>query len=1070
MRERAKPSESRLSRRGLLGAGAAVGAGAVVAGAAGPAWAGQPGQGPASAGPLGVGGLRVDSMVDPTGIHDAEPTLSWTLTCTGNQREQTAYQVRVAGSRSRLDSGRPDQWDSGWVASAAGHAVYAGRALTSRTRAYWQVRVRDESGRTSDWSPTASFEMGLLNPGDWTAAWVGNADWDALSSPVPPATVNFATQRARFVRLSVSRLGLPLKEGWPQPVSRLQIAEMQVFDSLDPKVNVALNGAVTATDVYSAPGTWEPAYVTDGKTSGDTAPVGFTSLQHDDPDVSASPILLTIDLGAPQSFDTVTLWPRTDIRTADGRTPNFPVDFTIQTADSLDGPFTVAAAVTGQTPPEPPVTPAGLPLFARQFRLRKPVSSARLYVTGLGVYTATVNGHRAGSAVLEPGNTTYTKHLDYATLDVGELLRKGDNALGITVGTGIYDTLTYNARYAKFNARIGPPKVLAQLEVTYVDGSTERVVTDRSWLTALGPVTFSNWYGGEDYDARRLPRGWDQPGTDRSTWQQVSASSAPAPDAVLTSRRGPGVEVVDVLTPQAITQPKPGIYVFDFGTNVAGWQQLKVRGQQGTKITMRPAELLKADGTIDYASTGNPIYDCYTLGGSGVETWHPEFLYHGFRYIQVEGLQAAPSKDTLTALVLRAANTSAGSFSCSNELINGIHRIIDRAVQGNMFSVLTDCPTREKLGWMEQDHFVFDTVTRNYDAAAYTYDIVQAMADAQLPNGMVPDIAPEYTVFGGGFRDDPNWGNAMVIVPWKHYRTYGDRDLLTTYYPNMRRYVDYLTSKAKGHLLDYGLGDWATINATTPTGVTATYGYFKAADALSSVAAAIGNTADATTYGTLRDAIGNAFHAAYFDAKNTTYATGSQCSDALALDMGIVPAELHGGVLDHLLANLTANGFHLNLGEIGLPALFDVLAAAGRSDVVYEIATQTTAPSYGAMLARGATSLTEFWDGSGSQNHFMLGAIDRWFSASLAGIDQAGQSVGFADLLIAPTFVGDLTHVAATYQTPRGPVTSEWRRSGSSVTLDVSVPVGCRATVRLPGLEDHRITSGRYRITAPIPG
>jgi alpha-L-rhamnosidase len=370
---------------------------------------------------------------------------------------------------------------------------------------------------------------------------------------------------------------------------------------------------------------------------------------------------------------------------------------------------------------------------------------------------------------------------------------------------------------------------------------------------------------------------------------------------------------------------------------------------------------------------------------------------------------------------------------------------------------------------MEQDHLVFESVARSYDVAAYGHDLVQAMADAQLDNGLVPDIAPEYTVFGGGFRDDPNWGNAIVLVSLALYRTYGDSDLLAAFYPNMQRYVDYLSGKASGNLLDYGLGDWATINASTPTGVTATYGYFKAVDGLRQIADALGESADAARYAQLAASIGAAFHAKYFDAQNHTYATGSQSSDALALDMGVVPDAERAGVLDHLVANLRSNGYHLNLGEIGLPALFDVLAAAGRDDVIYQIATQTTAPSYGAMLARGATSLTEFWDGTGSQNHFMLGAIDKWFTASLAGIGQSADSVGFAELVIAPAIVGDLTHVAGQYRTPRGLVTSEWQRAGQSVRLDVSVPVGTWATVRLPGRRDQRVPSGTYRFTAAVP-
>jgi alpha-L-rhamnosidase len=1050
-----------MSRRTFLGTGAAAGAGLAVASALPSAGAVPDGPGDTSGAPT-VGQLTVGDMPDPLGIQVARPRLSWQLRAGDTDRSQSAYEIRVASDPRRLS--RADLWRSGRIRSAQTRNItYGGQPLPSRTRAYWQVRSWDEHGRVSSWSDVARWEIGLLQPGDWRAQWIGNADWDALSAPVPPATVDIPAQQARYVKLNVTKLGLPLKEGWPDPVSRLQLAEVQMFGG---DVNIAQGRAVTVSEVYSAPGTWEPAYLTDGKTTGDSSPIGYTSLEHHGQDVSGAPVWITIDLGAVKSFNRLRLYPRTDTFTPDGQVANFPVDFTVQVATDAAGPFTVAATVKDQAAPLVPQLPAGLPLFAKQFAVGKPVARARLYITGLGVYAATINGRATTNAVLEPGNTTYDKHVDYATADVTDLVRRGANAIGVRVGTGIYDTLTYNSRYLKFAARIGPPKLLAQLEITYADGSTQTIASNPSWRTTLGPTTFSNWYGGEDYDARRVPVGFDRPGTDLSAW--AAATAATAPGGALTARSGPAVEPGSTIRAKAISQPSAGLYVFDFGVNIAGWQQLNVRGPAGAKITMRPAELVHPDGTVDPGQTGYPIYDDYTLRGDRVESWHPDFIYHGFRYIQVEGLPTAPTKDTLTATVLRAVNDSAGSFTSSNELINGIHRIIDRATQSNMFSVLTDCPTREKLGWLEEDHLVFAAVARNYDVAAYGYDLVQAMADAQLPSGLVPDIAPEYTVFDGGFRDDPNWGSSMVLVPWNLYRAYGDANLLTTYYPNMRGYVDYLSSLAKGNLLDYGLGDWATINATTPAGVTASYGYYKCADTLSRIAAVLDNAADATKYGQLTQAIGSAFHTKYFDAGNHTYATGSQASDALALDMGVVPAAEREAVLGHLVANLQANGYHLNIGEIGLPALFDVLTAAGRHDVIYLIATQSTAPSYGAMLARGATSLTEFWDGTGSQNHFMLGAIDKWFTSALTGIGQADDDAGFAELVIAPAIVGDLTNVCGRYETPRGPVTTEWRRTGNDVVLDVGIPVGATALIRLAGQPDQRAGSGTHRFRATL--
>lgn len=862
----------------------------------------------------------------------------------------------------------------------------------------------------------------------------------------------------------MSKLGLPVQEGFPEPVSRLQLSEVEVADSAAPDTNLASGGAVTASEVYTASGEWEPRFVTDGKTDSDSAPYGYTSLERTRQELGDRPIWLQVDLGQVRRFDRIRLYPRTNAKTADGRVANFPVDYEIEIGDDAAGPFDTALSVVDQREPAVASVPAALPLFAKHFAIRKPIASARLYASGLGVYEATVNGRHVSDAVLEPANTNYRKHVVYATDDVTDLLRKGDNALGVKLGTGIYDTTTYDGRYAKFRDRIGPLKLTAQLEITYADGTRETIASDPTWKTTLGPTTYSNWYGGEDFDARRDLADWDRPAADLSGWQEASASTAPTPETRLVAPSGPAVEPVDTIAPQRITQPSPGVYVFDLGVNIAGFEQLRVSGPAGTRVTLRPAELLKPDGTVDQGQTGSPIFDVYTLKGDGVETWRSSFVYHGFQYLQVEGLPAPPTRATITGIVARAANRQVSTFDTSNPLIDDIHRIIDRAVQGNMYSVLTDCPHREKLGWLEETHLVFDAVARNYDVEAYGHDLVREIAAAQLPNGMVTSIAPEYPVFDGGFRDDPNWGSAMVLLPWNLYRTYGDADLLRTYYPNMQRYLDYLGSRATGFLLDYGLGDWGTINANTAAGVTATYGYYKAADALAHVAAVVGQPADARRYAALASSIQQAFHAKYFDAANHTYANGTQASDALALDMGAVPAGERAAVLDHLVANLEANGYHLNLGEIGLAAIFRVLSSEGRDDVVYEIATQTTQPSYGAMIARGATSLTEFWDGSGSQNHFMLGAIDSWFTSNLVGIRQAADSGGFDELVIDPAVVGDLTHAEGSYETVHGRARSSWTRSDRRFTLDVTVPAGTVATVHLPAGKHDTVTESGRRV------
>jgi alpha-L-rhamnosidase len=878
--------------------------------------------------------------------------------------------------------------------------------------------------------------MGLLGAADWTARWIGNAAWSAEPEPTP-ATVAFPTRSARYVRLNVTRLGLPIKEGWPYKVSRLQLAEVLVLDGAS-GANLASKAPVTASESYTVPGQWEPKAVTDGSLTSDAAPFGYTSLERRD-QALADPVWIQIDLGKEQRFDRILLYPRTDATTDDGRTANFPEDFTVQT--SSDGQsFDTAATVKGQEAP-PPLhrQPEALPVFTREFKLSKRVRTARLYATALGVLDITVNGRPVSDAVLEPPYSAYKERLVYSTYDVTRLLHRGGNSVQVELGTGMAHVPPTPGRYEKLTRSDGKPVFLGQLEITYTDGSRDVIASDTSWRTALGATTFTNWYGGEDHDARRTPDDWSD------------AITVASPTARLAARTAPPIVPAGTFRTKKITRPKDGVYVVDLGTNFAGWPRLRVSGPAGTKVTMRPGELLNDDGTVSQHTTGSPIWDTYTLSGEGVETWHPRFVYHGFRYLQLEGLPSAPDDDTVTGIVLRAGNDKAGSFTSSHGLLNDIHKIIDRAVQSNMYSVLTDCPHREKLGWLEQANLVFPAVARNYDVNAYYGAIVRDIAEAQTRDGLVPDIAPEFTVFSSGFRDDPNWGNVIVFAPWQMYRAYGDVATLRTYYPNMVRYVDYLSGKADGHLLDYGLGDWIAFDTSTPKGVTATFGYHRAVSALARIAKVIGKDADAVKYEALAGDIGSAFNAKY--ATGDTYGSGSQACDAFALDMGVVPAGKKDAVLAHLVDGIKAKGYHLTVGEIALPSVFHVLSAAGRDDVIHAFATQTGNPSYGYQVAHGATSLTESWDGptsGNSQNHFMLGAIDEWFHAGLAGLGQADDSIAFETLLIRPAVVGDVTRAAATYETPRGHAATSWRRTGKKLRLDVTVPPGTRARVEFP--------------------
>jgi alpha-L-rhamnosidase len=995
---------------------------------------------------LTVGDLRTDALGTPLGIDDTTPTLSWKPAGTGRNEAQTAYQIEAASSSARLDD--PDLWDSGKVASASPSASYAGKAPASRQRVWWRVRVWDGQGTASPWTKPSWWEMGLLAKGDWSAKWIGDHRW--INRKPTPVTVIVPAQDARYVRLDVTRLGLPIMEG-SSLLSRLQLAEIVVADSAHPGEDLAKGAAVTASEVRDYPGKWEPPYLTDGALTTEQAPFGYTSPAYSSRDPGHH-IWLQLDLGQSRHFDQVVLYPRTDVMTSDAKTPNFPVDFTVETAN--DGAFTTVATVAGQQPP--PAYHAdlpALPLLAHQFALGRSVRSARLYVTALGIYDATINGRPVSDAVLEPPNTDYRKRVIYSTYDVTRLLRKGGNAVGVRLGNGTYNVAPTTDRYTKYVGAQGPPRLLAQLEVTLSDGTTQRIATDSSWRTELGPTTYSQWYGGEDEDARLAKAGWDRPGTDLSGW--TPAVETADPGITVAARMSPPIVPVGTAHTVRVTRPDSGTYVFDMGGNVVGWPVLHVSGPRGTAVTVKPGERLGSDGLVDQGTMiagGDrtpPIVDHYTLSGDGTETWHPRFVYHGFRYLQVTGLPSPPSKGTADAITLRADNATAGSFSSSDLLLNGIHRIVENAIAGNMFSILTDCPDREKLGWLEQTHLVQGSVTRDFDVEAYYRDFLRNVAEAQLPDGHVPDIAPEYVVFSGSARDDPNWGSAIIMSAWQHYQAYGDLGTLRTYYPPMQKYFDYLTSKASGYLLNYGYGDWASTDSSTPVGIAATYGYYRDAVALGKIAHLLGG--DASGYEATAQKIADAFNAKYLKAG--TYGPGSQASDAFALDIGVVPADERQAVTDHLVASIRAKGYHLTVGEIALPAVFRVLSAAGRDDVLLQVAQQVTAPSYGYQVVHGATTLTEYWDGPtgyGSQDHFMLGAIDEWFSAGLAGIRQADGDAGYDHLVIRPAVVGDLTRASGTYETPHGEVASSWRRDGRTLRLDVTVPPGAPARVEVP--------------------
>jgi hypothetical protein len=719
-------------------------------------------------------------------------------------------------------------------------------------------------------------------------------------------------------------------------------------------------------------------------------------------------------------------------------------------------------------------------LLRREFAVKPGLRRAVVFVCGLGYYEMTLNGGKVTDDLLTPGWSKYNKTCLYDTYDVTKSLREGRDAIGLFLGHGMYNVQRVLGRYTKFTGSFGPQKAIAQLRLEFQDGSTEIVATDDQWHAAPGPITFTSAYGGEDYDARLVQPGWDQPGFEAANWMPALATNGPGGVLKGLSCAAPPIRGFDIFKPVKTTELKPGVTVYDFGQNAAQMPKITVHGPAGSSVKIWPSELLRSDGAVDQNSMGKPAWCLYTLTGHGKETWSPRFFYSGYRYLQIEcGASPAggalPALDSLESVAVHSSSPPVGEFTTSNVLFNRIYALIRWAQRSNMASVLTDCPHREKLGWLEQAHLNGPALRYNFDLSALFAKIMNDMADSQRPNGMVPTTAPEYTVFSGDFLDSPEWGSALPLVAWQQYEFTGDTGLLRRYYDNMARWTAYLGSKAQNQIVSYGLSDWYDIgpgnpgvSKLTPKGVTATAFYYQDTLVLADSARLLGFTDDYVKYNSQAEQIRAAFNAKYYNPATHQYATGSQCANALALVMGLAAEPERAAILDNVVNDVRKNG--LTAGDVGYRYLLRALADGGRSDVIYAMNNQSDKPGYGLQLARGATSLTEAWDANpgSSQNHFMLGQLNEWFFHDLAGIQSDPRAPGFAKIIIKPALPGDLTFVKAAYNSVHGEIRSEWKREGRRVTLNAAIPANTTATIFVPSAAAETVTeSGRPAAGAP---
>jgi len=688
----------------------------------------------------------------------------------------------------------------------------------------------------------------------------------------------------------------------------------------------------------------------------------------------------------------------------------------------------------------------------KEFTLERRPSRARAYIAGLGYYELRVNGRKVGRSVLDPAWTTYDKRVLYVAYDVTAYLRPGANAVAVTLGQGWYAARA----------------LLLQLNIELEGGGRFDVVSDTSWKVAQGPILSDSVYHGEVYDARLETPGWDRPGFDDSKWKP--ASLVDAPKGVLSAQLMPPIRVTDTMVPFKMTSPKPGVHVYDMGQNFSGWVELRVKGPRGAQVRLRHAELLYDDGTLNVENLRRArATDTYILrGDGGEEAYQPRFTYHGFRYVELTGYPGAPKLDTVRGKVVHSDVKPAGGFAASTPILNQIQRLILWGITSNLHSIPTDCNQRdERMGWMADAHLYAESAMLNFDMAAFYTNFLRDIRDIQGTDGSVTDTVPHR---GGRRPADPAWGAAYPLIAWYVYLYQGDRRILEEHYAGVKAWTDFQRTHSQDGVLSYSYyGDWVPVEKT-PGALVSTFYYYYSAHLTARMAEILGKTADAEAYRKLAAEIQEAFNRKFWNAAEQVYGNGSQTSQILPLYLDLAPKERRGAALDHLRNSIVYyNNIHLMTGIVGTKYGMELLTRGGNMDLAYDLATQTTYPSWGYMLERGATTLWELWQertgpSMNSHNHPMFGSIGTWFYSALAGINVVPEKPGYERIRIEPQPARDLRWASGSLETLRGAVSSSWSRTERSFGLEVVIPVSSEAEIHLPKLNLNNVVvreSGR---------
>lgn len=982
--------------------------------------------------------LRCEYRANPMGIDTPKPRLSWEL----ESIDPKAHDLRQTAYRILATDGSTPLWDSGRIESAQSiHVEYAGPILQSGQRVDWKVQVWDQSGAASAWSQTAHWSMGLLNASDWKGRWIGREEASFYRDPESPFR---DLSEAHWIWIGGAEADLSTT--FVLPANRPVLRAFAVFAG-DSSFSAMINGAPAGRgsavilpellDVAQLLKAGENRIEVHAK-QGKAAKAGFLGS-----------LRIEFATGEPIVIRTSKAWNegKAEDRGAYGSEPWGEVGYSEERA-----------------------LPARM--LRKEFAVtRKPVR-ATAYLCGLGLSVLRINGQKISEDVLSPGLTDYDHRAQYVTYDVTAAIHNGSNAVGIELGNGRYwaprDKIPIPSR------SFGYPKTIAQIEIEFSDGTRQTEATDESWkLSANGPIRANNEYDGEFYDATRETPGWDRPGFESNAWQAAQVVAPPA--GRLVAQMAEPLRVIETILPVAITSPRAGVFIFDFGQNMVGWCRLHVSGSRGQRVVLRHAETLKPDGTlyVDNLRSARAA-DTYILRGGALEVWEPQFTYHGFRYVEVTGYPGKPALTALEGRVVHDAMTQTADFTSSSDLLNRLHKNIFWGVRGNYRSIPTDCPQRdERQGWLGDRSVVSRSESYLFDIAALYSKWMTDLADSQNEAGTIPDVAPNYWRI---YTDDVTWPSTFLLVPQMLYEQYGDRRVIERQYPAMQRWIKHMQGFLKDDLLAKDtFGDWCVppespklIHSEDParrtSGTLLGSAYFiQLLRLMSGYADLLGKTEDKAAYEALASRMTAAFQKKFYKTDDALFDNGTQTSSVLPLAFGLVPPEDR----DRTFARLTRRiadetQGHLGVGLVGAQWLMRTLSDNGRADLAFQIASQKTYPGWGYMIEKGATTVWELWNGDtadpamNSGNHVMqVGDLAVWMYEYLAGIRAA--EPGFRKIEIRPYTIDGLQFVKASHRSMYGLVRSEWRREGGKIGLKVTIPPNTTAVVYVPGSKEPRI-------------